>query len=448
MEMTLYTTEFIGGKARESQSRALFAEDTEGVEKCLINIHPEVQYQTVDGFGGAVTESACYVLSKLSPEKRDEVLEGYFGKSGIGYSHIRTHIDSCDFSLGHYSAVVDENDTGLKSFSISHDEALMIPAIKRAQELNGKPLGVLLSPWSPPAFMKTNGERNNGGSLKKEYYPLWAEYICRYVEAYRANGIEVSMLTIQNEPKAVQIWDSCVYTAEEEREFLKGHLHPALVRHGLGSIQVYVWDHNKERVFERACELIGPDTDAMIGGVAFHWYSGDHFEALRMTRERFPEKKLMFSEGCVEIAGANVATGTVLQNAQQYAHDIIGNLNNGMNLFLDWNIALDERGGPNHVDNVCDAPVRCDTQNGTYTKNLSFYYIAHFSRYIRPGAKAIGFSRYTDGLEVTAAKNTDGSIAAVLLNKGSQARDVVMRIQGKTAAAVIPAGSIVTALIV
>jgi glucosylceramidase len=448
MEMTLHTTEFTGGKVNASQGRALFAQDTEGVEKNIINIYPEVGYQTIDGFGGAVTESACFALSKLPSEKRNEVLEGYFGKSGIGYSFLRTHIDSCDFSLGHYSAVEDESDTALKSFSVSRDEELIIPTIKQAQELYGKPIDVLLTPWSPPAFMKTNGERNNGGSLKKEYYPLWAEYICRYVEAYQAHGVGVSMLTIQNEPKAVQIWDSCVYTAQEERAFLRDHLHPALVRHGLGGLQVYIWDHNKERVFERACELIGPDTDEMIGGIAFHWYSGDHFEALRMTREQFPAKKLMFSEGCVEIAGANVAAGSELQNAQQYAHDIIGNLNNGMNLFLDWNIALDERGGPNHVGNFCDAPVRCDTAAGTYTRNLSFYYIGHFSRYIRPGARTIGFSRYTDDIEVAAAKNTDGSLVAVLLNKSSQPRDIVMRIQEKTAAACIPAASITTALIV
>jgi glucosylceramidase len=447
MELILHTTGFAGGRAVRSETRFPFGADTEGVENRLVNIYPEVAYQTIDGFGGALTEAACHTLSKLPEDKRREVLAGYYGREGIGYRYIRTHIDSCDFSLGPYAAV-EEGDTALNSFSIAHDEALMIPAIKQAQSLSGEPLGVLLSPWSPPAFMKTNGERNGGGSLKKEYYPLWAEYICRYIEAYRAHGVGVSMLTIQNEPKAAQTWDSCVYTAEEERAFLRDHLHPALERHGIGDTQVYVWDHNKERVYERAIELIRPDTEAMIHGVAFHWYSGDHFEALRMTRERFPDKKLMFSEGCVEIAGSNIAAGSELQNAQQYAHDIIGNLNNGMNLFLDWNIALDERGGPNHLGNFCDAPIRCDTGNGTYKRNLSFDYIGHFSRYIKPGARLIGFSKYTGGIEVTAAKNPDGSIAAVLLNKGGREIPTVMRLQGMTAAAAVPAESIATALIV
>lgn len=442
MELKIYTTVLVNQQVTKEESTVLFVEDAEGVENEVINLYPDVTYQTIEGFGGAMTEAACYAMSKLPEAKREEILKSYFGEDGIGYRFLRTHIDSCDFSLGNYSAMSDESDKDMKSFSLERDEQLLIPAIKRVMDICKEPVSVMLTPWSPPSFMKTNGQKNGGGKLKQEYYPIWAAYICRYISEYKQRGINVTMLSVQNEPKAVQTWDSCVFTAAEERVFLKDHLWPALRQSGLGDVQVLIWDHNKERVYERAMELIDNGTDDMIAGVAFHWYSGDHFEALRLVSERFADKRLVFTEGCVELA--HYSAVPELSKARRYAHDIIGNLNNGMHLFIDWNLALDELGGPNHVNNYCDAPIICDTQAGDFKKRLTFDYIGHFSKYIMPSAKRMAYTKYTDTLDVTAAKNADGTIAVVVMNKLSESQKAVFRLDGQKAEIDLKADSITT----
>lgn len=414
-------------------------------EMPFVNLYPKHGYQAFEGFGGAITEAAGYAFSKMSEAKQNEVLQAYFGVDGNRYRFARMAIDSCDFSLGNYSAVTDSGDQELATFSLKRDEEYILPLLRKAQEICGEPIEIMLSPWSPPAFMKSNGAKNGGGFLKPKYRYLWARYLCRYVQEYRKMGFFVTMLTIQNEPKAAQRWDSCLYTAEQEKAFLRDFLYPELMRSGLKDVQVCIWDHNKERVFERAEAIIDQETDKMVQGIAFHWYSGDHFGALRLTKEVFPDKKLIFSEGCVEYSrfdGANQ-----LAHAQMYAHDIIGNLNAGMNVSLDWNIIVDEKGGPNHVGNYCEAPIMCDTQNDTIIKNVSYTYIWHFSRFIQRGARRIAASSYTDQLEITAFRNPDDTITAVLLNRTGEKVPVSIRLEGQLASFSVPANSIVTGLI-
>ena len=219
---------------------------------------------------------------------------------------------------------------------------------------------------------------------------------------------------MQNEPKAVQTWDSCIYTAEEEKEFLRDYLWPSLKEHGLDDIGIYLWDHNKERVFEWAETIIDKETTGMIRGMAFHWYSGDHFEALRMIREKYPDKQLLLSEACIEYS--KFSADDYLNNAQKYAHDMMGNLNEGMNTFLDWNLILNEEGGPNHVGNFCDAPYLFDRDSKELRESNILGYLWHFTHFLEPGAVRIGVSRYTDKLEVTAFEKDD-KITFVILNR-------------------------------
>jgi glucosylceramidase len=409
-----------------------------------VNIYPEIEYQTFHGFGGAITEASGFAFSKLGKENKEKVLEYYFGEEGNKYTIARGHIDSCDFSLGNYSAMTDPKDGRMNSFCLNRDEQYIIPLMKAAQERMGETLELMLSPWSPPAFMKSNGEKNNGGKLKPEYRQFWANYICRYIKEYKARGFHVNRLTIQNEPAAVQTWDSCIFTAEDEKVFIRDFLYPALGENELSDVKINIWDHNKERIYQRAKATIDQDTDRMIDGIAFHWYSGDHFESISIARDAFPGKELIFTEGCVEYSrfGTNQ-----LHNAQMYAHDIIGNLNAGMTASIDWNIFLDEKGGPNHAGNFCDAPIMIDTQNDTFEVKLSFDYIGHFSRYIKKGAKRIAFSKYTDRLEMTAFKNTDGTIAIVMLNHYEQDIPVTCEIDGKVFSVTVSSNSIITAVI-
>jgi glucosylceramidase len=252
-------------------------------------------------------------------------------------------------------------------------------------------------------------------------------------------------MTLQNEPNAVQTWDSCTYTGEEEKEFLRDYMYPALERNSLTEVEIFIWDHNKERVFERACEVIDKDTDKMITGLAFHWYSGDHFEALKLIKEKFPNKKLILSETCIEYSKFD--KDDYLANAQKYAHDIIGNINNGMSEFYDWNILLDEKGGPNHVGNYCDAPFLYDTLNHLLIERNTLSYISHFSHFITPGAKRIAYTKYTDQLEVTALKNPDGKLVIVLLNRSEEKIPVVIRLKGEYLSMEIERQSISTGII-
>lgn len=392
-------------------------------EKELVNLYPQVSFQAIDGFGGAFTDAAGYVFTLMTGEQQEQLLKDYFSKDGLGYTMGRTSIDSCDFSLCCY----DSGKPDTEELDVSRAQQYVLPLIRRAQETAGKPITMMFTPWSPPAWMKTNGSRVGGGMLKEECYDLWAEYICRYIKQWMADGVNVQMLSAQNEPKAVQTWDSCIYSGKQEQRFIQQHLFPALQRNGLGHLQLLIWDHNKERAFERACETIcNEEMERMVSGVAVHWYSGDHFEALDLICQRFPGKKIVFSEACVEYS--ILAGQSQLANAQMYAHEIIGDINHGLTCFLDWNLLLDEQGGPNHVGNYCDAPMMYNTKTGVLNRNLSYDYIGHFSKYIQPCAVRIGLSRFGQHLEVTAVKNPDGSLCTVVLNKGTAEVSFFLRV--------------------
>ena len=390
-----------------------FANGSSG-EMQQVHVYPEAVYQKILGIGGAFTEAAAYTYSRMSQEKQQQLLDLYFG-SNNNYNFCRLHIQSCDFALGNYAYVADAQDKDLSSFSIDRDRKYIIPFVKAALDKN-KDICFLASPWSPPGFMKTNGEMNHGGRLKKEYYPMWAAMIARYVSAYEQEGIRIQRLTVQNEPAAVQTWDSCIFSGAEEAEFACRYLRPALDKAGHGNVKINVWDHNKDIILERTAESFGVEgAQEAIDGIAFHWYTGDHFDALAEVRRRYPDKELIFTEGCVEYS--RFATDSQVRHAEMYAHDMIGDFNAGMNGFMDWNLILDRQGGPNHVGNYCDAPVMCDVDTDTINVKLSYYYIGHFSRFIRPGAKRILVSKYSPDIEAAAFENEDKTKVLVLLNR-------------------------------
>ena len=443
MDLRLVSTTY-KGNIRNIHEEVIPFFDDGGREEQLINLYPQVKYQTMDGFGGAITDSAAYIYSLMSPEQKKQMLTEYFGQDSMKYRFVRIPIDSCDFSLEHYEADGDENDPELENFSFTRVEKYILPMLVDAEAAYGKKLEIMLSPWSPPAYMKTNGERNHGGKLKACYWKRWAEYICRYIEEYRNRGFNVTMLTLQNEPKAVQTWDSCIFTAEEEKVFLRDYVWPSLIAYGLNDIEIYIWDHNKERAFEWAETIIDDETDHMIAGLAFHWYSGDHFEALQMIRERFPKKKLLLSEACIEFSKYRADDNLV--NAQKYAHDIMGDLNAGMSTFLDWNLVLDERGGPNHVNNFCDAPYLFDTRSKELIERELQSYIWHFSHFIEPGMVRIGLSRYTDAIEAVAFADSS-RITGVFLNRTGNPVQAYLRIKDTCAAILLEPQSIASAVI-
>lgn len=391
-----------------------------------IFINPNKEFQTFVGIGGAITDASAEVFEKLSPEKQEEFLVAYYGSEGIDYSLLRTTIHSCDFSSGSYT-YVEEGDKQLKTFSIDHDRTYRIPMIRRAISKAGGFILTYASPWSPPAFMKSNKNMLQGGSLLPEFYDSWALYYAKFIKAYEAEGIPIWGLTIQNEPMATQRWESCIYTAEQERDFLKNHLGPTLESEGLGDKKIIVWDHNRDLITNRANTILGdPEAAKYVWGTGFHWYetwtgSKPNFENLRRVQESYPDKQLIFTEGCNE--AFDPARYNHWPNAERYANSMVNDFNNGTAAWTDWNILLDETGGPNHVKNLCFAPIHADTRNDRLIYTPSYYYIGHFSKFIRPGAKRVSTVSSRSFLQSTTFRNEDGTYASVVLNLNDEAID-------------------------
>lgn len=413
----------------------------------LICLFPEESYQTVHGFGGAFTESAASVFMKLPEEKRSELLSAYFDKSnGNAYNYCRVHIGSCDFSLGGYTHI-EEGDSELKTFSIERDKQYIIPMIKEAQKY-GK-ITLFASPWSPPAFMKDTGSRLMGGRLRRECYGMWTEYVAKFIEAYRKEGIDISAVTLQNESEAAMTWESCLYTPQEECALIKSGFGERMRKLG---VKIFIWDHNKERIFDRA-RTVFEDSEAAqyVAGVACHWYTGGHFEQLGMLKRKYPDKEILFSEGCCAASHEGAATEEGLPFAERYAHEIIGDFKNGLNAFCDWNLVLDSQNGPTSNREgrklYCDAPIIADTKSGELIRELSYYYIAHFSRFVKQGAKVIASSSYTDSVEHVAFKNPDGEIVVILLNRSDSEHRANVLCNGKKTEYVCPPHTITTMLL-
>ena len=423
--------------------------DTHGTgrEMALVCVYPDKQYQTIEGFGAAFTDAAGYVYSQMDPETRREVIEACFGPDSLGYTWGRTSIDSSDFGTEMYAADDDPKDEELRHMDFERNDRYVFPLLRDAAQRAGEPIRLMLTPWSPPAYMKSNGERKHGGKLLEVYADRWAEYMVRTVEHFLEEGMDVRLLSVQNEPNATQRWDSCTMTGSEERQFVRCHLGPALERHDLKErVCLLVWDHNKERALDRAMEIMTDDEmKDMVGGIAFHWYTGDHFDVLSMIREEFPGKRLVFSEGCVE--HSLYGNDKELLGAVKYAHEYIGDLNHGADTLIEWNLLLDEKGGPNHVANYCDAPLMYDTKKKHLIRRMSYEYIGHFSRYILPGSRRVGTSTFSRDLEVTAARNPDGTLAVVVLNAGEKAQDFYLKVRDDFYPMHLEGSSILTAVL-
>lgn len=402
-------------------------------------VDPSKTFQTMTGIGGAITDASAETFAKLPKDKQQEILTAYFDATkGIGYTLARTNIHSCDFSSASYT-YISEGDRDLKSFSVDHDKQFRIPLIKQAMATAGGKLNLFGSPWSPPAFMKDNNNMLQGGKLKPEFYPAWANYYAKFIRAYEHEGIPVWGISIQNEPMAKQRWESCIYTAEEERDFLKNHLGPAMRREGLSDKKIIVWDHNRDLLYQRASTILtDPEAAKYVWGVGFHWYepwSGGEpmFDNVKLVNQVFPDKHLIFTEGCKEAFDINKVNDWNL--GELYGRSMINDFNNGTAGWTDWNILLDETGGPNHVNNLCFAPVHGDTKTGQVIYTNSYYYIGHFSKFIRPGAKRIVSSPSRSALLSTAFINPDGKVAVVVMNKGDQKVPYFLWIDGQAAEA-------------
>lgn len=414
-------------------------------------VDPSKTFQTCVGIGGALTDASAETFAKLPKEQQEKFIQQYYDPvNGIGYSLARTNIASCDFSSGSY-AYVGENDIALKTFSVAHDKEYRIPFIKSAIAAAGGKLSMFVSPWSPPSWMKDNNNVLQGGKLKPEFYQSWANHFVKFINAYQKEGIPIWGLTIQNEPMAKQKWESCIYTGEEERDFIKNFLGPTLQKAGMSDKKIIAWDHNRDLLYQRASTVLNdPDAAKYVWGIGFHWYEdwtggGKIFDNVKRVSEAFPKTHLMFTEGCAERFDFNQMNDWKWGEA--YGRNLINDFNNGTVGWTDWNILLDEKGGPNHVGNYCFAPVHANVQTGELYYLNSFYYIGHFSKFIKPGAKRIISSASRGQLLTTAFQNTDGKIAVVVMNQSNDKIPYRLWIAGNAAEAISLPHSIQTLVV-
>lgn len=439
-----------------------------------VTINPNEKFQTITGFGGSFTEASASLLNKLSIGNRKKILEAYFGESGAKYSLTRTHISSCDFSLGNYSYAPIENDSALVHFSIKEDMDDIVPMIKDAMAISKDGFKIIASPWTAPPWMKNNNDWR-GGKLLPGYNDTWALFFSKYLTAYKTEGINIWGITVENEPMGCgDNWESMIYTPQEMNDFVKKHLGPKLKADGHG-VKILGFDQNRDALNQWVDGMYGDSVaKEFYDGTAIHWYAStyDFFpKELQYAHQKAPGKHLIQTEACIDAQvpewkndkwywskeatdwGWDWATPETkylhpkYAPVHRYAGDIIGCLNNWVDGWIDWNMVLNKQGGPNWFKNWCVAPVIVDEEKDEVYFTPLYYTMAHFSKFIRPGAVKIGCGISDKNLMTTAVKNPDGTIVLVIFNPTEQEVSIEIDLNNKKSQISIQANALQTAII-
>ena len=415
-----------------------------------IVLDPGTTRQEMLGFGGAMTDATCWVLSQMTPDERAAVMHDLFSPREMGMNVCRTCIGASDYSRSVYSFdESDEPDPEMKKFSIEHDKAYILPMLREARKANPE-LFLFSSPWSPPGWMKPNGSML-GGSMRKHSYDPYAKYFLKFLEAYKSNGVVIDAVTIQNEVDADQDgrMPACLWGQEYEIEFVKEHLGPTLRGAGMKT-KIWVLDHNYSLWGRAIAELSDPAAYEYIDGIAWHGYVGN---ATAMTRvhEAFPQKNAYWTEGGPDITAPDYATDWA-----KWGEVFNGVVNNWARSITAWNVALDEKGKPNIGPFPCGGVITVDSATHKVTKSGQYWAFAHYSKHVKRGAKVFATNGTeaapTGGLIENQAStalthagfhNLDGSYVVVLANRGSE-RKVQLRFGLNSLEVDMPADSLFT----
>lgn len=491
-----------------------------------LHIEPDSLRQTMDGIGTSFTESSAFVLAHLTKEKRREVMQRIFGADGANFTLTRTHIGACDFSVeGRYSYADTPGDTTLSSFSIAEDrrgfdpetypgiedpEYDLLPMIEEALEIKrlqpDPTLRIIASAWTAPAWMKDietwyipgspeNDWQGTGGSLKPEYVPVYADYLVKYLDAYRRAGIHIWGITPVNEPHGNNgQWESMHFSPQSQNVFVKNHLGPALHTAGLNDVKLLVYDQNRDGLEDWTDVIFAdPRTAPFVYGVAVHWYESTfrvYEDVFERVHAKYPDFAILHTEGCIDDLGKD-APGGVTDPAgykeegwfdndafwwgpnatdwaysvtwqgvkvgdhpaytpvHRYVRNIIVSIDHWLQGWIDWNIVLDKSGGPNHVGNFCGAPIMIDTRTGYVYYTPVYYVLAQFSRTIRPGDRAVKASLSapglgTDDLHTCATVNEEGMLSVQALNTTAEPIEYKIRIGDRYAPVTIPPNAVQT----
>lgn len=424
-----------------------------------ISLDSSKKYQTITGFGAAFTESSAYLLNQLSKSKRDEVLKAYFSADGANYSLTRTHMNSCDFSLKNYSYAPVEDDITLEHFSVEEDKADLIPMIKDAMNFSPEGFKLFASPWTAPPWMKDNNDWK-GGKLLPKYNDTWALFFSKYIEAYKEEGIDIWGFTVENEPLGNDSnWDSMHFSADEMTDFVQNHLGPKLEADG-HDVKILGYDQNREHLKHWVDVMFqNEQSSKYFDGTAVHWYASTYEvfpDELQYAHNKAPEKLLIQTEACIDAEVPKWKDDAWYWQKEatdwgwdwapddqkylhpkyapvnRYARDIIGCLNNWVDGWVDWNMLLDTKGGPNWASNWCIAPVIVNTEKDEVYYTPLFYVMSHFSKFIRPGANVVDVTYEDEDLMITAAINQDNDIAVVIFNPAETSKALQLSLKNNS----------------
>ncbi len=493
----------------------------------VVEVDPAVVKQELLGIGTSFTEASAFVLAHLEDASRDEVMRNIFSDQGANFTLTRTHIGACDFCVeGRYSyADRIAGDTGLQAFSIQPDldgfnpeqypgikdpDFDLLPMIRQAQAIKAAQsdsrMRIIASPWTAPAWMKdiedwyqpgtpANNFNGTGGVLKPHYEATFADYLVKYLDAYREQGVDIWGMTPVNEPLGNSgQWESMHFTEHTQNEFIKHHLGPKLHQSGYADVSLLMLDHARPHL-EQWAEVIynDPETARYVDGAAVHWYESTfkvYEDVFDRVHAKYPDYSIIHTEGCIDDLGkkapggvldpegyqesgwfdnddfwwnenatdwAYQATwpGVVIENhpiytpVHRYARNIIVSLDHWLNGWIDWNIVLDARGGPNHVGNYCGAPIMIDTESGHVYYTPIYYILSQLSRTIRPGDRALQTRIARDHLDIDdlhacATINPQGLLSIQLLNTTKQDIALNLQIDGQYAPITIPANALLT----
>ena len=455
MKVEVYETSANGNSLKKITD---FSQDSNPI---TITLNPEEKFQTITGFGGAFTESSAYLVNKLSEENRKKIMNAYFSEDGANYSLTRTHINSCDFSLKHYAYAMVDGDKNLEHFSIEEDKNNnLLPMILQAKAISKEGFKIIASPWTSPPWMKDN-KNWVGGKLLPEYYDTWALYFSKYIDAYKKEGIDIWGVTVENEPHGNgNNWESMLFSPQEMTNFVQNHLGPTLEEKGKSNIKILGYDQNRAGIKEWVNEMYKDEASSKYySGTAIHWYESTYEvfpEDLQYAHNKAPNKYLIQTEACVDsevphwqddawywkkeatdwgwdwASEKDKYLHPKYAPVNRYTVDIIGCLNNWVDGWVDWNMVLDTKGGPNWFKNWCVAPVIVNPETDEIYFTPLFYVMSHFSKFMRPGAIKIGCTIDHKELVATAVKNPDNSIALVVFNPTDKIQNLEIKLTNQT----------------
>ncbi|MEO6278920.1 glycoside hydrolase family 30 beta sandwich domain-containing protein [Roseateles sp.] len=410
----------------------------------VIRIHPKRQHQRIAGFGAAITEGSAWLIRHgMSEPQRDALMRELFTREngGVGFELTRLTIGASDFSRRHYSLddmPPGQTDPELKHFSLDPERADVIPAAKQALALNPQ-LQVMASPWSAPGWMKTTDSLVQG-QLKPEFYGAFANYMVRYVEAMKAEGVPIFALTLQNEPHFEPPDYPGMRVPPATRAAVVGqHLGPLLKAKGL-TTQLLEWDHNWDEPWSPLAMLSDATARKYVSGVAWHCYAGD-VSAQSQVAQHFPELDVWFTE----CSGGEWKPQWAETLPWITRNLIIGSTRHGARGVLMWNLALDPAYGP-HLGGCkdCRGVVTIDPKTGQVTRNIEYYAFGHASRFVHQGARRVDSTGEAKGLDHVAFTNPDGSTVLIVSNSGKQARRFTVQAPGQRFGYELPSSGVVT----